>query len=308
MISIKGFTKRYDGLLAVDDLSLTIEKGEICGFIGPNGAGKTTTMRFLSTLLRPTYGSAEINGYDVVRQVSDVRRSIGFMPDSFGIYDGMKVWEYLDFFGTAYNLPASERKRIIGDVLPLLDLQGKAESDVSMLSRGMKQRLALARTLVHDPPVLILDEPASGLDPRARLEIKELLRELQSMGKTILISSHILSELSDLCTQLAIIERGKLVAAGGIDDILKKAHEHWQIEIEVLGMADEAERALLLHGLVRKVERLENRIEFGFEGTREELASLTGGLVRSGIPLLWCKERDVSLELAFMSITKGDVS
>jgi len=308
MISIKGFTKKYDGLLAVDDLSLSIEEGEICGFIGPNGAGKTTTMRFLATLLRPTRGRGEINGYDVERQVSDVRRSIGFMPDSFGVYDGMRVWEYLDFFGTAYNLPARDRKRIIGDVLPLLDLQGKAESDVSTLSRGMKQRLALARTLVHDPPVLILDEPASGLDPRARLEIKELLRELQSMGKTILISSHILSELSDLCTQVAIIERGRLVAAGGIEDILKKIHEHWQIEIEVLDKADEAEGALHLHTLVRKVKRLENRIEFEFEGTQEELASLTGELVRSGVPLLWCRERDVSLEQAFLSITKGEVS
>ena len=308
VIEIEGFTKNYDGLIAVNQLSLKVEKGDICGFIGPNGAGKTTTIRFLATLLRPTEGRATVNGHDVVKDTTNVRRSIGFMPDSFGVYDGMQVWEYLDFFATAYDLPRARRKEIIGDVLDLLDLTSKGTTDVNLLSRGMKQRLALARTLVHDPPVLLLDEPASGLDPRARVEIKELLRELQRMGKTILISSHILSELADLCTRVAIIEQGRLIVQGPIREILKKAREQWIIEIEVLSQEDAALAHLQSHPEVRNLDPLEKRLRFEFTGSPEELSELVQQMVQQGLPVLFCKEIEVNLEEAFMKITKGEVS
>ena len=222
MIEVSHFTKRYGEFVAVDDLNLSIGKGEVFGFIGPNGAGKSTTIRFLATLLRPTSGEGRVAGHSVVDDPMAVRKVIGFMPDDFGVYDGMKVWEFLDFFAVAYEIPRAYRKKIIGQVLELLDLTHKRDDYVNGLSKGMKQRLCLAKTLVHDPPVLILDEPASGLDPRARLEMKALLTELRGMGKTILISSHILSELADFCTSIGIIERGKLLAAGSIQDIQRQ--------------------------------------------------------------------------------------
>src|SRR6185312_11468470 len=190
MIEVSHFTKRYGEFVAVDDLNLSIGKGEVFGFIGPNGAGKSTTIRFLATLLRPTSGEGRVAGHSVVTDPMAVRRVIGFMPDDFGVYDGMKVWEFLDFFAVAYEIPRTQRKQIIAQVLELLDLMHKRDDFVNGLSKGMKQRLCLAKTLVHDPPVLILDEPASGLDPRARLEMKALLTELRGMGKTILVSSH----------------------------------------------------------------------------------------------------------------------
>ena len=222
MIEVRNFTKRYGEFVAVDDLSFSIGKGEVFGFIGPNGAGKSTTIRFLATLLRPTSGEGRIAGHSVVADPMAVRRVIGFMPDDFGVYDGMKVWEFLDFFAVAYEIPLDQRRKIIGQVLELLDLTHKRDDYVNGLSKGMKQRLCLAKTLVHDPPVLILDEPASGLDPRARLEMKALLNELRGMGKTILVSSHILSELADFCTSIGIIERGKLLAAGSIQEIQRQ--------------------------------------------------------------------------------------
>ena len=222
MIELQHFTKRYGDLLAVDDLNLKIEPGEMFGFIGPNGAGKSTTIRFLATLLKATAGDGIVNGHRVSREPLAVRRSIGYMPDNFGVYDGMKVWEFLDFFAVAYQLPRPRRKQVIGDVLDLLDLTGKREAFVNSLSRGMKQRLCLAKTLVHDPPVLILDEPSSGLDPRARIEVKALLKELRQMGKTILISSHILTELADCCTSIGIIERGKLLMHGPIEEVYRR--------------------------------------------------------------------------------------
>ena len=231
MIEVVNFTKRYGDFVAVDDLSFTIGQGEIFGFIGPNGAGKSTTIRFLATLLRPTSGEGRIGGHSVTADPMAVRRVIGFMPDDFGVYDGMKVWEFLDFFAVAYEIPRTSRKKIIGEVLELLDLTHKKDDYVNGLSKGMKQRLCLAKTLVHDPPVLILDEPASGLDPRARLEMKALLGELRRMGKTILISSHILSELADFCTSIGIIERGKLLAAGSIQDIQQQIRSHRVLKV-----------------------------------------------------------------------------
>ena len=238
MIEVISFTKKYGDFLAVDRLNLKIERGEIFGFIGPNGAGKSTTIRFLSTLLRPTDGEGVIAGHSVTRDPLGVRRVIGYMPDNFGVYDGMKVWEFLDFFAVAYQVPRTRRRQVINDVLELLDLTHKRDAYVNGLSRGMKQRLCLAKTLVHDPPVLILDEPASGLDPRARLEMKALLKELQAMGKTILISSHILSELADFCSSIGIIERGVLLAAGSIAEIQRQLQTHRQVRVRVLGDAE----------------------------------------------------------------------
>src|SRR5690349_15776680 len=232
MIELRNFTKVYGDFVAVKDLNLTINAGELFGFIGPNGAGKSTTIRFLATLLRATDGEAIVNGHSVTKDPIGVRKSVGYMPDNFGVYDGMKVWEFLDFFAVAYQIPRARRKAVIGDVLELLDLTHKREDFVNGLSRGMKQRLCLAKTLVHDPPVLILDEPSSGLDPRARLEVKALLKELRRMGKTILISSHILTELADCCTSIGIIERGQLLMHGPIEDVYRRIRGNRMIEIK----------------------------------------------------------------------------
>ncbi|MBX6313954.1 MAG: ABC transporter ATP-binding protein [Isosphaeraceae bacterium] len=309
MIEVIHFTKRYGDFVAVDDLSFTIGKGEIFGFIGPNGAGKSTTIRFLATLLRPTAGDGRIAGHSVVADPMAVRRVIGFMPDDFGVYDGMKVWEFLDFFAVAYEIPRSQRKRIIGQVLELLDLTHKRDDYVNGLSKGMKQRLCLAKTLVHDPPVLILDEPASGLDPRARLEMKALLTELKGMGKTILVSSHILSELADFCTSIGIIERGKLLAAGSIQDIQRQLRSHRVLKVRVLDPnTDRAATILRDDRGVRSVESFDHTVTCEFEGQEEDLARLLGRLVTNGVQVHSFAEEELSLEEVFMIITKGIVS
>ena len=240
IVETRNLTKQYGRFTALSDLNLSIERGAIHGFIGPNGAGKTTTMRILATLLEPSAGQAWVSGYEVTGRPYDVRRHIGYMPDFFGVYDNMKVWEYLDFFAASYNVPASRRKPMIDDLLALVDLGAKKDSFVEDLSRGMKQRLCLARTLVHEPELLILDEPASGLDPHARIELRELLKELRSLGKTILISSHILSELAEMCTHVAIIERGRLLINGRVEDILQAMQPAREIYVRVLARAPEA--------------------------------------------------------------------
>jgi ABC-type multidrug transport system, ATPase component len=222
IVRTEGLVKRYGRTLAVAGIDLSVERGEIFGVVGPNGAGKTTTLRMLATLLQPSAGSVEIDGWSVTRNPDQVRRVLGFMPDVFGVYDDMKVWEYLDFFARCYGLPAAGRRRMIADLLELVDLGARRDDYVQTLSRGMEQRLCLAHALVHDPKVLLLDEPASGLDPRARVELRELLRELRALGKTILISSHILPELEELCTSVAIVDQGKVLAQGRIADIERR--------------------------------------------------------------------------------------
>ena len=219
-IDLRNITKRYDKLTAVDNLSLALGPGEIFGFIGPNGAGKTTTIKILATLLEPTSGTAMVDGINVVENPDAVRARIGYMPDTFGVYDEFKVWEYLDFFAAAYKVPKGDRPGLIDLVLDLTNLSNKKDAYVEGLSRGMKQRLCLARTMVHNPKVLLLDEPASGLDPRARIEIRDLLKELRNLGKTIIVSSHILPELADFCTSVGIIEKGKLLVSGPIDSLI----------------------------------------------------------------------------------------
>ncbi|MBI5367977.1 MAG: ABC transporter ATP-binding protein [Planctomycetes bacterium] len=307
MIEIVNFTKRYENFLAVDCLHLSIAKADIYGLIGPNGAGKTTTFKFLATLLPPSDGDAWVNGHSVVDDVKGVRRSIGYMPDSFGVYDGMRVWEFLDFFGVAYGIPKAKRKKIIDDILVLVDLSHKRDDLVNGLSRGMKQRLCLAKTLVHDPPVLILDEPASGLDPRARVEMKELLRELRNMGKTIVVSSHILSELADYCTKIGIIERGKLLANGDVKSILAQIRENTLIEIVVLDKWKEAETIAARCPYVKHLKGGGNTIRVEFKGALEKMAELHCELVSAGIPLLWFREVEPNLEEAFLKLTKGEV-
>jgi ABC-2 type transport system ATP-binding protein len=309
MIEVINFTKRYGDFVAVDNLSFTIGKGEIFGFIGPNGAGKSTTIRFLATLLRPTSGEGRVAGFSVTTEPMSVRRVIGFMPDDFGVYDGMKVWEFLDFFAVAYEIPRSYRKKIIGEVLDLLDLTHKRDDYVNGLSKGMKQRLCLAKTLVHDPPVLILDEPASGLDPRARLEMKALLNELKQMGKTILISSHILSELADFCTSIGVIERGKMLAAGNIQEIQAQIRSHRVLKVRVLD--DSTERAaelLRASSVIRMVETYDHTVTAEFEGEDQDMAGLLDRLVSSGVAVHSFAEEPLSLEEVFMMITKGIVS
>jgi ABC-2 type transport system ATP-binding protein len=309
MIEVINFTKHYGDFVAVDNLSFSIGQGEIFGFIGPNGAGKSTTIRFLATLLRPTAGEGRIAGHSVTAEPMAVRKVIGFMPDDFGVYDGMKVWEFLDFFAVAYEIPRSYRKKIISEVLELLDLTHKREDYVNGLSKGMKQRLCLAKTLVHDPPVLILDEPASGLDPRARLEMKALLNELRQMGKTILISSHILSELSDFCTSIGVIERGKLLAAGSIREIQQRIRSHRVLKVRVLGEATEQAAELLRNdSAIRLVEAYDHTLSAEFEGQDQDMARLLDRLIQSGIVVQSFAEEPLSLEDVFMMITKGIVS
>jgi ABC-2 type transport system ATP-binding protein len=309
MIDVINFTKRYGDFLAVDNLSFSIGRGEIFGFIGPNGAGKSTTIRFLATLLRPTSGEGRVAGHSVTAEPMAVRRVIGFMPDNFGVYDGMKVWEFLDFFAVAYEIPRVARKKVIGEVLELLDLIHKRDDYVNGLSKGMKQRLCLAKTLVHNPPVLILDEPASGLDPRARLEMKALLNELRRMGKTILVSSHILSELADFCTSIGIIERGKLLAAGSIQEIQQQIRSHRVLKVRLLDDATDQAAEILGHDpAIRLVKTYDHTVTADFEGVDQDMARLLDRLIRSGIAVQSFAEEPLSLEEVFMMITKGIVS
>src|SRR5215211_682366 len=233
IIETKDLKKRYGKFTAVDGLSLEVPAASIYGFVGPNGAGKTTTMRMLTTLTRPTAGEAWVNGHSVTAEPRAVRRTIGYMPDEFGVYDDMRVWEYLDFFAACYDIPEGERKRLIEDLLTLVDLQHRRDDMVDKLSRGMKQRLSLARTLAHDPSVLILDEPASGLDPRARVEIRELLVELAKMGKTIFFSTHILADVSEICTHIGIVEAGQMIAQGSMEDMRAQLQPHREILVTV---------------------------------------------------------------------------
>lgn len=250
VVDIHNLSVRYGNHLAVNNLSLTIPRGEIFGFIGPNGAGKTTTIKVLATLLMPSFGSVRVLGTDIVRSTQTVRRYIGYAPDSFGVYEDLTVVEYLNFFAAAYRIDFSKRANTVKDVLALTDLSGKAGSQVDALSRGMKQRLSIARVLLHDPQLLLLDEPASGLDPRARIELRELLKELQRMGKTILISSHILHELAQFCTRIGIIEGGKLVAEGSLTDIYRKLDLKRTVHVQISNLTPELlERMKKIRGI-----------------------------------------------------------
>jgi ABC-2 type transport system ATP-binding protein len=305
MIELIDFGKNYGDFTAVDSLNLKIEAGEMFGFIGPNGAGKSTTIRFLATLLKATRGEGTVNGHSVTKDPLAVRRSVGYMPDNFGVYDGMKVWEFLDFFAVAYQIPRAKRKRVIADVLELLDLMHKRDDFVNGLSRGMKQRLCLAKTLVHDPPVLILDEPSSGLDPRARLEVKALLKELRRMGKTILISSHILTELADCCTSIGIIERGQLLMHGPIDEVYRRIRGNRMVEIKFVEQMDIGLSIIRSCPQTRDVIVEDHQCTIELEADDTQVAALLESLTKSGVRMRSFHEKEPTLEDVFMLVTKG---
>jgi ABC-2 type transport system ATP-binding protein len=307
MIELEEVTKLYGELRAVDSLNLRIAEGEIFGFIGPNGAGKTTTIKMLATLLTPTTGRIRIDGMDPEEHPRDVRKIIGYMPDYFGVYPDLATWEYLDFFAAAYHIPADRRSTAIDDVLELTDLSTKKYDLVEALSRGMKQRLCLAKTLLHDPKLLLLDEPASGLDPRARIEIRELLKELKKMKKTILISSHILPELSDFCTSIGIIEKGHLVISGSINEIEKKIHSSKSYRLSALEPLEQIETFLKSVGVVQ-TEIQDGFLEFAYNHSEEEVASLLSSLVTNNFRITHFAPVSANLEDLFMKITKGEVA
>ncbi|HVM30687.1 MAG TPA: ABC transporter ATP-binding protein [Candidatus Limnocylindrales bacterium] len=309
VVRIDRLTKRYGSSLAVAGIDLSVEQGEIFGLVGPNGAGKTTTLKMLATLLVPNAGDAEIGGHSVRREPDAVRRVIGYMPDTFGVYDDMRAWEYLDFFGRCYRLPAARRRQMINDLLDLVDLAHKREAYVHELSRGMQQRLCLAHALVHDPQVLLLDEPASGLDPRARVELRELLRELRALGKTILISSHILPELEELCTSLAIIDHGRVLAAGRVEEISHRFRAGGVYLLRMVGNTgvDQAEAALSqLPEVVSVNRRPDGLLEVALSGDEESAAAVLAQLVGAGVRVVTFSQAASDLEELFLQIT--DVS
>ena len=336
MVELKHLQKRYKDQLAVKDLSLELEQGDVFGFIGPNGAGKTTTIKMLATLLMPTAGSAMINGIDVVRHPDQIRAIVGYMPDFIGVYDDIKVWEYLDFFAAAYRIPKQKRPQIIDDVLSLTDLTVKKDSYVESLSRGMKQRLCLAKTLVHDPKVMLLDEPASGLDPRARIEIRELLKELQSMGKTIIVSSHILPEMEEFCNKIGIIEKGELIVAGDVNTIARTVRGQQTIDIGIIDEIERAEGILReMTDMVREVKitnglrqipgseeaderrltlqrnghsKVGGTLQIGYIGEVDEEYKILAILVQQNIKVRAFHTPDTDLEDVFLRVTKGQVA
>ena len=308
MIELIDFGKDYGDFTAVERLNLKIAAGEMFGFIGPNGAGKSTTMRFLATLLKATRGEGIVNGHSVTQDPMGVRQSVGYMPDNFGVYDGMRVWEFLDFFAVAYQIPRSKRKQVISDVLELLDLTHKRDDYVNGLSRGMKQRLCLAKTLVDDPPVLILDEPSSGLDPRARVEVKALLKELRRMGKTILISSHILTELADCCTSIGIIERGQMLMHGPIDEVYRKIRGDRMVEVKFIDGMDVGLSVIRSSPHVRNVQVNNNSVTLELVTDDRGVAELLQQLVSQGVGIRSFAEKEPTLEDVFMLVTKGLVS
>jgi ABC-2 type transport system ATP-binding protein len=308
MIQTIALTKRYGELVAVDNLDMTVEEGDCYGFIGPNGAGKTTTIRMLSTLLQPTWGVARVCDYVVGMHSRKIRPLIGFVPDYFGAYEDMLVKEYLEFFAAAYGIRNPERAQVVRDVLELTDLGVKVGSPVNGLSRGMKQRLSVARVLLHNPKVLLLDEPASGLDPRARIEMRELLKELKRMGKTILISSHILSELAELCNKIGIIEQGKLVFQGSMDEVMHRVRQRTTLRIRVGSGIERARQLIESRAEVAEVRIEDGELRVAMTVKGDDYTFLARLLIERGFNLQTFDEEETSLETAFMRLTEGLVA
>ncbi|MBU6401853.1 MAG: ABC transporter ATP-binding protein [Verrucomicrobia bacterium] len=305
-VRTRELSRSYGTLLALNGLDLEVNRGDLFGFIGSNGAGKTTTLRILATFLAPSAGSAEVLGHDVVRHAESVRRIIGYMPDFFGVYKDMEVTEYLDFFGACYKIPTVLREKTVADVLELVGLSDKRGSLIGALSRGMQQRLGLARVLIHDPQVLLLDEPASGLDPRARIEMMAILQELQRLGKTIIISSHILSELQTLCNRVAIIEKGKLIYSGpvqGVRDHLAAGRVFW---VKVLDGAARAIELLQTRPEVTAAEAIEGRIKVTLCDHETDPGCVAEVLVHGGVKLVGLEEEELGLEEVFLRVTRGE--
>lgn len=318
MIETINLSKRYGEFVALDNLNLSINQGDCFGFIGPNGAGKTTTIKILATLLKPSSGQAMIEGLTVGYQNRQIRPIIGYVPDFMGAYQDMVVSEYLEFFAACYNIHGTQRKKVVQDVLDLTDLNYKADAEVNSLSRGMQQRLSVARVLLHDPKVLLMDEPASGLDPRARIEMRELMKELKRMGKTIIISSHILPELAEICNVVGIIERGHLLYNGTVAEALRRAKLGHALQVAVSARASEAAEIIAKMPGVSKVTIREGEgpaqpqggiaplIHIAYEpGTRVDPSDIPSVLVNAGFRVTQFSEEAVNLETAFMRLTKG---
>lgn len=316
MIKTEDLTKQYGKLFALKNLTLELNEGDLFGFIGPNGSGKTTTMKMLATLLQPTYGEAYVCGLSIYTKPKEIRRLIGFMPDFFGVYDDMKVIEYLEFFAAAYRVRGEARRKICNEVLELVDLGYKREALVTSLSRGMTQRLGLARVLLHDPQVLLLDEPASGLDPRARIEIRELLKRLGGRGKTIMVSSHILPELADVCNKVGIIERGELLVDARVEDVMKRVRDQVVVLVELAEPKDEkfgkkiddCAKFLSDDAVVESVEKTKNdalRVLIEKGKGLDDYSALLTRLIERGFRIRSFREEEVNLETAFMTLTRG---
>jgi len=308
MLELRDLTKKYGELFAIRSIDLTLDRGDVFGFIGPNGAGKTTTMRILATLLNPTWGEAYVDGYSIYTKPKEIRRIVGYMPDFFGVYDDMKVIEYLEFFAAAYRIRGPQRRKVCDDVLELVELGYKREALVTSLSRGMTQRLGLARVLLHDPQVLLLDEPASGLDPRARIEIRTLLKRLGATGKTIMVSSHILPELADVCNKIGIIERGELIVNMAVADVMKRVRPQTVLNIGVAGDRTAAAKLLQQHPLVDRVEENGKHLTVTLADGQQDYSELATVLVTAGHQLTMLQEDEINLETAFMALTKGITS
>lgn len=308
MITFNDVSKHFGATRALDRFSLEVGEGLVYGLIGPNGAGKTTAMSILATLQLPGAGAATVDGLDVVREAGEVRGRIGYMPDFFGVYDGLRATEYLEFFAAAYHIPAERRPRLAKGLLELVNLPDKADVYVDSLSRGMKQRLALARCLVHDPKVLILDEPASGLDPRARAEMKEIIRHLKHLNKTVLISSHILPELAEICDQVAIMDAGRLVACGTVAEITASTRGARQMKVEVLDRAEELAGYLASRPGVTGARADGRAVKFFLNGGRAEQVELLQAIVAAGWPVAEFSEVKRNLEEAFMAVTGEEVA
>ncbi|WP_337174060.1 ABC transporter ATP-binding protein [Paludisphaera sp.] len=308
MIETHDLTKMYGEMYALNRLNLTLQQGDVYGFIGPNGAGKTTTMRILATLLNPSWGEATVCGHSIYTGAKEIRRVIGYMPDFFGVYDDMKVIEYLEFFASAYRIKGAARKKICAEVLELVDLTYKRDALVTSLSRGMTQRLGLARTLLHDPQVLLLDEPASGLDPRARIEMRGLLKELRGMGKTILVSSHILPELADICNKIGIIEQGCLLVNGEVTEVMKQVRTDVVLNIHVADRLSEAADLLESQAEVESVDEKNGVLIVKLRPGVHQYGFLASRILENGFELTMFKEDEINLETAFLHLTKGITS
>jgi ABC-2 type transport system ATP-binding protein len=305
MIKTVDLTKKYGDMFAIESIELELDEGDLFGFIGPNGAGKTTTMRIIATLLNPSWGEAYVCGHSIYTHPKEIRRLVGYMPDFFGVYDDMKVIEYLEFFAAAYRIRGPKRRQRCDEMLEIVDLDFKRDAYANTLSRGQTQRLGLARVLLHDPQVLLLDEPLSGLDPRARIEMRNLLRRLGGMGKTIIVSSHILPELADICNKIGIIDRGVMEVNAEVADVMKQVRQRTLLNIEIADDQERAARELEQHDLVESVEVRDRRLAVTLKEDVTDYSDLATFLITSGHKLQYFGEELVNLEAAFMALTKG---
>lgn len=305
MIETKKLTKRYGNLIAANEITLSLKEGDVFGFIGPNGSGKTTTMRMIATLLNPDYGECYVCGKSIYTDPQEIRRLVGYMPDRFGVYDDMTIIEYLEFFAATYRIDGPARRKVCEEKLELVDMTFKRDAMVNQLSLGQTQRVGLARTLLHDPQVLLLDEPAGGLDPRARIEMRQLLKRLGDMNKTVIVSSHILPELADVCTRVGMIEKGVMLVDDYVADVMKQAREAIILQIEVTTDHEKAARLLETMSEVSKVEMIGTRIDVTLKQGVEDYSALPSVLIERGFNLKMFREEEVNLETAFMMLTKG---